>query len=117
MGRTTEGVRAEQSSASVMSRWPRCELSKTSFRKAVVERAKRASGSAAAKAACLSVIKPTKFEAYAITVDQPTRTAVLLEDCLAIRNVPRLKERALFVLAQSRSDKAHEIVGRYAKGG
>jgi len=28
-----------------------------------------------------------------------------------------LKERALFVLAQSRSDKAHEIVGRYAKGG
>jgi HEAT repeat protein len=29
---------------------------------------------------------------------------------------PRLKERALFVLAQSRSDKAHEIVGRYAKG-
>jgi HEAT repeat protein len=30
---------------------------------------------------------------------------------------PRLKERALFVLAQSRSDKAHDIVGRYAKGG
>lgn len=30
---------------------------------------------------------------------------------------PRLKERALFVLAQSRSDKAHEIVGRYAKSG
>jgi tetratricopeptide (TPR) repeat protein len=29
---------------------------------------------------------------------------------------PRLKERALFVLAQSGSDKAHEIVGRYAKG-
>jgi HEAT repeat protein len=29
---------------------------------------------------------------------------------------PRLKERALFVLAQSRTDKAHEIVGRYAKG-
>lgn len=29
---------------------------------------------------------------------------------------PRLKERALFVLAQSRSDKAHDIVGRYAKG-
>jgi HEAT repeat protein len=29
---------------------------------------------------------------------------------------PRLKERALFVLAQSRADKAHEIVGRYAKG-
>lgn len=30
---------------------------------------------------------------------------------------PKLKERALFVLAQSRSDKAHDIVGRYAKGG
>ena len=30
---------------------------------------------------------------------------------------PKLKERALFVLAQSRSDKAHEIVGRYAKSG
>ena len=29
---------------------------------------------------------------------------------------PKLKERALFVLAQSRADKAHEIVGRYAKG-
>jgi HEAT repeat protein len=29
---------------------------------------------------------------------------------------PKLKERALFVLAQSRTDKAHEIVGRYAKG-
>jgi HEAT repeat protein len=29
---------------------------------------------------------------------------------------PKLKERALFVLAQSRTDKAHEIVGLYAKG-
>jgi HEAT repeat protein len=29
---------------------------------------------------------------------------------------PKLKERAIFVLAQSGSDKAHEIVGRYAKG-
>lgn len=29
---------------------------------------------------------------------------------------PKLKERALFVLAQSKTDKAHEIVGRYAKG-
>ena len=29
---------------------------------------------------------------------------------------PRLKERALFVLAQSGSDKAHDIVARYAKG-
>jgi HEAT repeat protein len=29
---------------------------------------------------------------------------------------PKLKERALFVLAQSRTDKGHEIVGRYAKG-
>jgi len=33
------------------------------------------------------------------------------------KNPPRLKERALFVLAKSRSDKAREIVGQYAKGG
>jgi tetratricopeptide (TPR) repeat protein len=46
------------------------------------------------------------------------RAVPLLETLLANPKMsPRLKERALFVLAQSRSDKAHDIVGRYAKGG
>jgi HEAT repeat protein len=46
------------------------------------------------------------------------RAVPLLEGLLSNPKMsPRLKERALFVLAQSRSDKAHEIVGRYAKGG
>jgi tetratricopeptide (TPR) repeat protein len=46
------------------------------------------------------------------------RAVPLLEGLLGNPKMsPRLKERALFVLAQSRSDKAHEIVGRYAKGG
>jgi tetratricopeptide (TPR) repeat protein len=46
------------------------------------------------------------------------RAVPLLEGLLANPKMsPRLKERALFVLAQSRSDKARDIVGRYAKGG
>lgn len=46
------------------------------------------------------------------------RAVPLLESLLSNPKMsPRLKERALFVLAQSRSDKAHDIVGRYAKGG
>ncbi len=46
------------------------------------------------------------------------RAVPLLEGLLGNPKMsPRLKERALFVLAQSRSDKAHEIVGRYAKSG
>lgn len=46
------------------------------------------------------------------------RAVPLLEGLLGNSKMsPRLKERALFVLAQSRSDKAHEIVGHYAKGG
>jgi TolA-binding protein len=46
------------------------------------------------------------------------RAVPLLEGLLSNpKMTPRLKERALYVLAQSRSDKAHEIVGRYAKGG
>jgi len=45
------------------------------------------------------------------------RAVPLLETLLNNpKMAPRLKERALFVLAQSRADKAHEIVGRYAKG-
>jgi tetratricopeptide (TPR) repeat protein len=46
------------------------------------------------------------------------RAVPLLEGLLGNPKMsPRLKERALFVLAQSQSDKAHEIVGRYAKSG
>lgn len=46
------------------------------------------------------------------------RAVPLLEGLLSNPKMsPRLKERALFVLAQSRSDKAHQIVGQYAKGG
>jgi HEAT repeat protein len=46
------------------------------------------------------------------------RAVPLLEGLLGNPKMsPKLKERALFVLAQSRTDKAHEIVGRYAKGG
>ncbi|MGA3187862.1 MAG: tetratricopeptide repeat protein [Bryobacteraceae bacterium] len=46
------------------------------------------------------------------------RAVPLLEGLLGNPKMsPRLKERALFVLAQSQSEKAHDIVGRYAKGG
>jgi TolA-binding protein len=46
------------------------------------------------------------------------RAVPLLEGLLGNPKMsPRLKERALFVLAQSRSEKAHEIVGHFAKGG
>ena len=58
---------------------------------------------------------------YAINAlinSDPERAVPLLDGLLSNPKMsPKLKERALFVLAQSRSDKAHEIVGRYAKGG
>ncbi|MEO7143959.1 MAG: HEAT repeat domain-containing protein [Bryobacteraceae bacterium] len=48
----------------------------------------------------------------------PDRTVPLIEKLLADpKNPPKLKERALFVLAQSRSAKAREILAQYAKGG
>ncbi|MGH7247667.1 MAG: tetratricopeptide repeat protein, partial [Pseudomonadota bacterium] len=48
----------------------------------------------------------------------PDRTVPLLDKLLAEpKNSPKLKERALFVLAQSRSPKAREILAQYAKGG
>ncbi len=46
----------------------------------------------------------------------PERAIPLLDKILQGRNTPKLKERALFVLAQSRTPKAQEIVVRYAKG-
>src|SRR5438093_1331475 len=62
-----------------------------------------------------------ELKLYAINAlvdSDPERAIPLLEKLLNdSKNPPRLKERALFVLARSRSDKAQEIVGRYAKGG
>jgi tetratricopeptide (TPR) repeat protein len=47
----------------------------------------------------------------------PDRALPLLEKMLGdARNPPRVSSRALFLLAQSKSPKAQEIVGRYAKG-
>jgi TolA-binding protein len=47
----------------------------------------------------------------------PERVVPLLEKLLADpKSSPRLKSKALFVLAQSRSPKAGEIIARYAKG-
>ena len=54
----------------------------------------------------------------ALSNSDPERAVPLLEGLLSNPKMsPRLKEKALFVLAQSRSDKAREIVGRYAKSG
>ena len=49
---------------------------------------------------------------------EPESALPLVEKILnAPKNPPRLKKRALFVLAQSRSARAREIVTQYAKGG
>ncbi len=57
---------------------------------------------------------------YAINAlinSDPDRAVPLLDGLLKNPKMsPRLKERALFVLAQSGSDKAQDIVARYAKG-
>ena len=47
----------------------------------------------------------------------PERSVPMLENLLKSGNSPRLKERALFVLAQSRSPKAREVLVSVAKGG
>ncbi|HLG97324.1 MAG TPA: HEAT repeat domain-containing protein [Bryobacteraceae bacterium] len=46
----------------------------------------------------------------------PDRSVPMLENLLKSSNSPRLKERALFVLAQSRSAKARETLASVAKG-
>lgn len=46
----------------------------------------------------------------------PERAIPLLEKVLAANSSPKLRERALFVLAQSRSPKARDVVVTYAKG-
>ena len=47
----------------------------------------------------------------------PERAVPLLERTLQQSNSPKLKERALFVLANAGTPRAREVVGRIAKGG
>lgn len=46
----------------------------------------------------------------------PDRTIPMLEKLLKGNNSPKVKERALFVLAQSHSPKGRELIGQIAKG-
>lgn len=46
----------------------------------------------------------------------PERALPTLEKLLKSSNSPKVKERALFVLAQSHSQKSHELVAQVAKG-
>jgi HEAT repeat protein len=52
----------------------------------------------------------------ALIESDPDRAIPMLDKVLNTHNPPRVKERALFVLAHSRSPKAREIVTQYAKG-
>jgi HEAT repeat protein len=47
----------------------------------------------------------------------PDRAVPVLENLMAKSSSPRLKERALFVLAQSKSPRAREVLLKLAKGG
>ena len=62
-----------------------------------------------------------ELKVYAINAlinSDPERAIPLLEKLLGeAKTAPRLKEKALFVLAQSRSDKARATVSQYAKNG
>lgn len=58
------------------------------------------------------------FAISALSNSEPERAIPLLEKLLNDgKNSPNLKKKALFVLAQSRSDKARDIVAQYAKNG
>ena len=48
--------------------------------------------------------------------NDPDRVVPLLDKILQNRNSPKVKERALFVLAQSKTPQAREIVVKFAKG-
>ncbi|HEV2687575.1 MAG TPA: HEAT repeat domain-containing protein [Bryobacteraceae bacterium] len=48
---------------------------------------------------------------------EPERAVPLLEKLLKSSNSPRVKDRALFVLAQSHSQRSREVLGLVAKGG
>ena len=52
-----------------------------------------------------------------LTNSDPERTVPMLENLLKGSSSPRLKERALFVLAQIRSQKARDLLAGVAKGG
>lgn len=52
----------------------------------------------------------------ALMQSDPERSIPLLEQLLQTKTSPKLRERALFVLSQSESPKAREIVARVAKG-
>ena len=56
------------------------------------------------------------FAINALMNSDPDRTVPLLENILKGNNPPKLKERALFVLAQSRSQKAREVLAQAARG-
>ena len=62
-----------------------------------------------------------ELKIYAINAlinSDPERAIPLLEKLLSeAKTAPRLKEKALFVLAQSRSEKARATVSQYAKNG
>ena len=47
----------------------------------------------------------------------PDKAIPLLEDILKGNSSPRLKDRALFVLTQSRTPRARQVLAGYAKGG
>jgi HEAT repeat protein len=46
----------------------------------------------------------------------PDRAIPLLENLLKGSSAPRVKDRAMFVLTQSRSPRAHQVLSDYAKG-
>ena len=52
----------------------------------------------------------------ALLQSDPERSVPLLENLLQTKSSPKLRERALFVLSQSSSPKAREVVARVAKG-
>ena len=57
------------------------------------------------------------FAINSLMNSDPERALPLLEKILQKSSSPKLKERALFVLAQNRSSKSNEIVSQFARGG
>ncbi len=57
------------------------------------------------------------FAINSLMNSDPERALPLLEKILQKSSSPKLKERALFVLAQNRSSKSNEIVAQFARGG
>lgn len=57
------------------------------------------------------------FAINSLMNSDPERALPLLEKILQKNSSPKLKERALFVLAQNRSSKSNEIVSQFARGG